>query len=124
MCILAVVVLLPVGKPVFWVAGLALTLFVGPAQSASRSFLVRVTPPGHESEIFGLYATTGRAVSFLTPALWTVIIALTGATIWALSASPSSCSPASSSCSSSPTPPSGDVHHEPSPPGADPAAVC
>jgi UMF1 family MFS transporter len=81
-CILAVVVLLPAGKPVFWVAGLALTLFVGPAQSASRSFLVRVTPPGHESEIFGLYATTGRAVSFLTPALWTAIIALTGATIW------------------------------------------
>jgi UMF1 family MFS transporter len=81
-CGVAVVVLLPVGPIVFWIAGLALTLFVGPAQTASRSFLARMTPPGRESEIFGLYATTGRAVSFLTPALWTAIIALTGATIW------------------------------------------
>ncbi|GAA4727410.1 MFS transporter [Isoptericola chiayiensis] len=81
-CIVVVVALLPAGKTAFWVAGLTLTLFVGPAQAASRSFLARVTPAGHESEIFGLYATTGRAVSFLTPALWTAIIALTGATIW------------------------------------------
>ncbi|WP_418276791.1 MFS transporter [Isoptericola jiangsuensis] len=81
-CGVAVVALLPAGQIVFWTAGLALTLFVGPAQTASRSFLARMTPPGRESEIFGLYATTGRAVSFLTPALWTAIIALTGATIW------------------------------------------
>ena len=35
-----------------------------------------------EGEIFGLYATTGRAVSFLAPLMWTFAIALTGATIW------------------------------------------
>ncbi len=55
------------GKPVFWVCGLAMTLFVGPAQSASRSFLARIIPAGKAGEIFGLYATTGRAVSFLAP---------------------------------------------------------
>ena len=55
------------GKPVFWVCGLALTLFVGPAQSASRSFLARAIPEGKSGEIFGLYATTGRAVSFFAP---------------------------------------------------------
>lgn len=55
------------GKPVFWVCGLALTLFVGPAQSASRSFLARAIPEGRSGEIFGLYATTGRAVSFFAP---------------------------------------------------------
>ncbi|NNU28731.1 MFS transporter [Isoptericola sediminis] len=82
LCGTAIVALYPLGAPVFWVAGLALTAFVGPAQSASRSFLARVTPAGRESEVFGLYATTGRAVSFLTPALWTAVIALTGATIW------------------------------------------
>lgn len=81
-CGSVVIALHSLGKPVFWVAGLALTMFVGPAQAASRSFLARVAPAGRESEIFGLYATTGRAVSFLTPALWTIIIVLTGATIW------------------------------------------
>ncbi|MCC2593891.1 MFS transporter [Tessaracoccus sp. OS52] len=54
------------GTPVFWVLGLAMTLFVGPAQSASRSFLARSIPEGKSGEIFGLYATTGRAVSFFS----------------------------------------------------------
>ncbi len=56
---LAVFFLHDSGKLVFWVFGLILCLFVGPAQAASRSFLARVTPAGKESEIFGLYATTG-----------------------------------------------------------------
>jgi UMF1 family MFS transporter len=46
-----------------------LCLFVGPAQSSSRTFLCRLAPPGHEGELFGLYATTGRAVSFVAPML-------------------------------------------------------
>lgn len=58
------------GPTAFWVLGLILTIFVGPAQSASRSLLGRVIPPGREGEIFGLYATTGRAVSPLSPALF------------------------------------------------------
>jgi UMF1 family MFS transporter len=57
------------GPTAFWVFGLGLCLFVGPAQSSSRTFLCRLAPPGHEGELFGLYATTGRAVSFLAPAL-------------------------------------------------------
>ena len=56
------------GKSVFWVLGLGLTVFVGPAQAASRSFLARLIPEGKSGEIFGLYATTGRVVSFLSPA--------------------------------------------------------
>jgi MFS transporter, UMF1 family len=72
------------GKLVFWIFGLVLTLFVGPAQAASRSFLARVTPAGRESEIFGLYATTGRAASFLSPLLWAAFIAAFGATYWGI----------------------------------------
>ncbi|WP_166996904.1 MFS transporter [Paramicrobacterium fandaimingii] len=64
----------------FWICGLFLCLFVGPVQSASRSFLSRITPPGREGEIFGLYATTGRAVSFLAPGLFTLFVGLTGDT--------------------------------------------
>jgi len=61
-----------------------LSLFVGPAQAASRSFLARVTPAGQEGQIFGLYATTGRAVSFLTPALWGLFISIGGAQYWGI----------------------------------------
>ncbi|GAA5228243.1 hypothetical protein GCM10025778_27760 [Paeniglutamicibacter antarcticus] len=60
----------------FWVFGLMLCLFVGPAQSSSRAFLARLAPAGQEGELFGLYATTGRAVSFLAPALFAASIAL------------------------------------------------
>ncbi len=55
------------GQIVFWTLGLAMTAFVGPAQSASRSFLARLIPEGRSGEVFGLYATTGRVVSFLSP---------------------------------------------------------
>lgn len=72
------------GTVAFWIGGLLLCLFVGPAQAASRSFLARVTPAGREGEIFGLYATTGRAASFLSPALWTAFIALFGAQYWGI----------------------------------------
>lgn len=72
------------GTTVFWVFGLALCLFVGPAQASSRSLLARVTPAGHEGEIFGLYATTGRAASFISPLLWTLFIAIFGATYWGI----------------------------------------
>ena len=81
---LAVFFLHDAGKLVFWIFGLVLTLFVGPAQAASRSFLARVTPAGRESEIFGLYATTGRAASFLSPLLWAGLIAAFGATYWGI----------------------------------------
>lgn len=73
---IAIFVLHDGGRIVFWICGMAMTAFVGPAQSASRSFLARIIPPGKSGEIFGLYATTGRAVSFLSP------VAL-GAAIWA-----------------------------------------
>ncbi|AWH91689.1 hypothetical protein A6035_05425 [Dietzia lutea] len=58
------------GPAKFWVFGLLMCLFVGPAQSASRSFLARLAPAGSDGQMFGLYATTGRAVSFLAPALF------------------------------------------------------
>jgi UMF1 family MFS transporter len=65
----ATVLLFVSGPSAFWVFGLGLCLFVGPAQSSSRTYLCRLAPPGREGELFGLYATTGRAVSFLAPML-------------------------------------------------------
>ena len=70
------------GQGAFWVFGLLLCLFVGPAQSASRTMLARRIPPGRESEIFGLYATTGRAASFMAPAAFSTFVAISGAQYW------------------------------------------
>lgn len=67
------------GTIVFWICGLLLCVFVGPTQSSSRTYLARIIPAGEESEIFGLYATTGRAVSFLSPFLYSMAITI-GAT--------------------------------------------
>jgi len=64
------------GAPLFWGVGIVLALFVGPAQAASRSFLARVTPAGREGEVFGLYATTGRAAGWMASLLWGVFIAV------------------------------------------------
>ncbi len=76
--------LAPLGAPAFWIVGLFATIFVGPVQSSSRSFLARLTPPGKEGEMFGLYATTGRAVSFLAPLTFTIAVALGGSTIFGI----------------------------------------
>lgn len=62
------------GKIVFWTFGLFMTIWVGPAQSASRSFLSRRIPPGHEGEVFGLYQTTGRSVTWLAPLMFALFI--------------------------------------------------
>ncbi|WP_396124832.1 MFS transporter [Corynebacterium sp. HS2168-gen11] len=62
------------GPTMFWIFGLLLTLFVGPAQSSSRTYLSRMAPPGHEGQMFGLYATTGRAVSWLAPIAFSAFV--------------------------------------------------
>jgi UMF1 family MFS transporter len=62
------------GKIIFWIFGLLLSCLVGPTQAASRSFLARVIPEGHSGEIFGLYTTTGRAVSFIAPILFGLFV--------------------------------------------------
>lgn len=79
-----VFVLAPLGPWVFWTFGLMSAVFVGPVQSASRSYLAKLIPPGREGEIFGLYATTGRAVSFLAPAAFTAAVALGGTSLFGI----------------------------------------
>ena len=81
----------PIGQMAYWIFGLILCLFVGPAQASSRTFVSRFTPAGREGEVFGLYQTTGRAVSFLSGTLWTVSISVAhtafgvqDATIWGI----------------------------------------
>lgn len=72
------------GTTIFWVFGLLMCLFVGPAQSASRSFLARMIPTGREGELFGLYATTGKAATFLAPTLFALFVSISGSQVWGI----------------------------------------
>jgi UMF1 family MFS transporter len=56
-------------EPWFWAAGLTLGIFIGPTQSASRSLMARMSLPGREAEMFGLFALSGRATAFAGPLL-------------------------------------------------------
>ncbi len=69
----------------FWIFGSALGLFVGPVQSAGRSFMARLTPPEMSTEFFGLYALSGRVTAFMGPALVATVTAATGSQRWGLS---------------------------------------
>lgn len=53
----------------FWALALPLGLFFGPAQAASRTLMGRLAPKDKLGEYYGLFALTGRAVSFVGPAV-------------------------------------------------------
>ncbi len=60
----------------FFVLGVGIGIFFGPVQSASRSLMARLTPPGHEGQMFGLFGLSGKAISPLGPLLvgWATLI--------------------------------------------------
>jgi UMF1 family MFS transporter len=69
LAVLGTIVLVVESKTLFWVFGVPLGLFVGPAQSASRSMMARLAPADMRTEFFGLYALSGKATAFIGPAL-------------------------------------------------------
>ncbi|MGA8293590.1 MAG: hypothetical protein WB820_14035, partial [Rhodoplanes sp.] len=50
-------------KIVFIVISLVLGVFIGPAQSASRTLVARLAPENMIAQTYGLYAFTGKSVS-------------------------------------------------------------
>ncbi|WP_372985610.1 MFS transporter [Marinobacter sp.] len=69
----------------FWVWGMILGIFVGPLQSASRSHLARVAPPHLQTQMFGLFAFSGKATAFAGPLLVGAVTALTDSQRWGMS---------------------------------------
>jgi UMF1 family MFS transporter len=65
-------------KTMFWGLAMALGIFMGPAQSASRSYMAAMAPPGEVSAHFGLFALSGRITGFLGPAALAVVTGITG----------------------------------------------
>jgi UMF1 family MFS transporter len=56
-------------KPLFFVLGCLLGIFVGPAQAAGRALMARLAPKELETEAFGLYELAGKVTVFLGPLL-------------------------------------------------------
>ena len=49
---------------------LVIGIFVGPAQSASRTLMARLAPADQRTEMFGIYALTGKVTAFIGPFLF------------------------------------------------------
>lgn len=72
------VALLATERWMFWVAALFIGIFVGPAQSASRTLMARLAPPDQRTEMFGLFALTGKVTAFIGPFLFGTATYLAG----------------------------------------------
>ncbi len=57
----------------FYICGAALGAVSGVIQSASRTMMVRQADPERMTEAFGLYALSGKATTFLAPALIAIV---------------------------------------------------
>ena len=62
----------------FWVVAAAFGTFMGPAQAASRSLMARLAPPQMRTELFGLYAFSGKATAFVGVLVAGVVLDVTG----------------------------------------------
>ena len=82
-CLIALIVLgllaIIVTSPLlFWIVGSLIGFFVGPLQSASRSHVLRLTPAGVESRVFGFFMLTGKATAFIGPFIYGGLVLISG----------------------------------------------
>ena len=80
MCLtgLGLVAVLAPDRQIFWAAGLALGVFIGPCQSAARVWMARRVPPEHTTSLFGLFAFSGKVTSFVGPLCYGWLVLATG----------------------------------------------
>lgn len=65
-------------KMIFWIVGVGLGLFVGPVQSASRTYLSLTASDKHKGGLFGLYMVSGKLTSFVGPFLYGWLVMISG----------------------------------------------
>lgn len=61
-----------------WVAGVAIGIFSGPNQAASRSLMGRFVPAHAENEFFGFFAFSGKLTAFVGPFLLGLLTEISG----------------------------------------------
>lgn len=60
----------------YMLCGILIGAVAGPLQAASRTLLIRVSPPENITQFFGLYALAGKVTSFLAPMLVGTVTAI------------------------------------------------
>jgi UMF1 family MFS transporter len=81
---LGVPLLLITDKLWFYILGGLIGMFFGPVQAAARSLMARMAPAGMETEMFGLYAFSGKATAFIGPLAVAAVIEATGSQRWGM----------------------------------------
>lgn len=71
--ILGLTAVLTTSVTVFWIVGGLLGLFVGPTQAASRTLMTKLAPEAQQTEMFGLYALSGKVTAFLGPLVLSMV---------------------------------------------------
>ena len=71
-------ILLSTSELQFWIFGIVMGVLVGPIQAASRSYLAHKAPPHLLNEMFGFYALSGKATSFVGPLIVAWLTLATG----------------------------------------------
>ena len=84
MIVLGSFLLLSNDKTLFWALALALGLFMGPAQAASRTLMAHMAPPEEVAAHFGLFALSGRITGFLGPAAVALATQVSGSQAWGI----------------------------------------
>lgn len=69
LCAASTAILVVDSRLAFTALGCVIGVFIGPAQSASRSLMAHLAPADQRTQLFGLYALSGKATAFVGPAL-------------------------------------------------------
>lgn len=64
-----IIILVAKSRLLFWIFGLLLGIFVGPVQASSRTWLAHTAPKELRTQMFGLFALSGKLTSFAGPLL-------------------------------------------------------
>lgn len=77
LCALCIAILIVRSVTVFYILAMGIGIFMGPIQSASRSLMAHMAPEHMRTEMFGLFALSGKVTSFVGPAAVAILTAAT-----------------------------------------------
>ena len=63
---------------------IGISIFYGPAQTASRALMIKLAPQEKMTEFFGLYAFAGKSTAWLVPGIMSLILAFTDSLQYAM----------------------------------------